>query len=136
MTLTSTSRFPPPEPGHRDDFQWFAASPVVESDSVREMSADSSDERDARRWSAGPWPRADESMDGPAGAADEAVYRSKHRLDGPARDARPQDSRRSKARHAAPAPSVSAALARKARRHQADEPLRPRGPAGRLTTGA
>ena len=105
---------PLPGAGHRADFQWFAASPVVESDSVLEMSADSSDERDARRWSAGPWPRADVSMDGPVGAADEATsYRSKHRLDGPATDARPKDSRRSKARHAAAAPSVSTTLARK-----------------------
>lgn len=112
--LDEYQRLPSPEPGHRDDFRWFAASTVVESDSVREMNAESSAERDATRWSAGPGPRADESMNGPASAADVAAgYRSRHRVDGPAKDAKPQDGRRSKARHAAPAPSVSAALARK-----------------------
>ena len=41
-------------------------------------------------------------------------YRSKHRMDGPAGDAKPPDSRRSRARHAAPAPSVSSELGRRA----------------------
>jgi hypothetical protein len=107
---------PPAQPLHRDDFQWFAASPAGASDPPAEASPDSDDdERDARRWSAGPGSDAGEGGGGSAGAAGEAGgHRSKHRMDGPAGNAKPPDSRRSRARHAAPAPGASSALGRKA----------------------
>jgi hypothetical protein len=92
----------PPEPPGGDDFEWFVASPVVEPDLAPEESFDSSDERDALRWTAGPAALAEEGSGGRFRAADASGYRSKHRQDGLAKDKRPSDSRRSKARHAVP----------------------------------
>jgi hypothetical protein len=103
---------PPPEPQRGRDFEWFVASPVVDSDSAGEESTESSDERDALRWTAGPAALADEGSGGHARAADASGYRSKHRQDGTAKDKRPSDGRRSRARHAAP-PGGSSAVARK-----------------------
>jgi hypothetical protein len=121
---------PPAQPLHRDDFQWFAASPAGASDRPAEASPDSSDdERDARRWSAGPGSDAGEGGGGSAGAAGEAGgYRSKHRMDGPAGDVKPPDSRRSRARHAAPAPGASSALGRKAGGPKPPSRSAPHGP--------
>ncbi|HKR70746.1 MAG TPA: hypothetical protein VJT16_18055 [Streptosporangiaceae bacterium] len=94
----------PTEPVPGDKFKWFGAAAASDHDAGRDEAIDSSDEQDARRWSAGP-----------AGAADEVSgYRSKHRLDGPGKEARPQEARKPKARHAAPGSGVAGSgLARK-----------------------
>ncbi len=84
---------PPPQPLGRDEFRWFAAAPAGDSRPEPETGPEfSDDERDARRWSAGP---GSESGDG--------GYRSKHRMDRPAGDTKLADGRPSRARHAAPA---------------------------------
>jgi len=110
---------PPPQPLRRGDFQWFAAAPAGDSGPAHKAgqsrTESSEDERDARRWSAGPGSEIVAGGRGSAGAGGEVGgYRSKHRLDGPAGDAKPPDARRSRARHAAPAPATSPALGRKA----------------------
>jgi hypothetical protein len=102
----------PHEPAPRDDFSWFVAAAGLDHDLPSDEAINLSDELDARRWSAGPEAHADADIGGPPGAAGEASgYRSKHRLDGPANDARPQDGRKSKARHAGPGPRAGSSLA-------------------------
>jgi hypothetical protein len=97
----------PPAPASGDDFQWFVAPTDSDHDAPSEKTMDSSDELDARRWLAGPEAKSGTGIEGQAGAADDASgYRSKHRLDTPGKEARPQDGRRPKARHAAPGSGV------------------------------
>ncbi|HEX7993290.1 MAG TPA: hypothetical protein VF506_05160, partial [Streptosporangiaceae bacterium] len=103
---------PPPQPLRRDEFRWFAAAPAGDSRPAPEIGPEfSDDERDARRWSAGPG--SDPGEGGRGAAREVGGYRSKHRMDRPSGDTRLADSRPSRARHAAPANGGNSALARK-----------------------
>jgi hypothetical protein len=98
---------PPPQPLRRDEFQWFAAPAAGDSGPAPEIGPEfSDDERDARRWSAGPGSESGEV--GRGAARDVGGYRSKHRMDRPAGDTRLADGRPTRARHAAPANGGSA----------------------------
>jgi len=95
---------PADEPGSRE-----TGSGRQTGETGREMPS-----RHGREQGSGREHEADESFWGPDEPAGQAQggYQSKHRLDGPSRDAQPHDGRRAKPRHAAPPARFGVTLGR------------------------